>query len=64
MIAIPVDVYDKDGHLVKIEFNDMKGNHVLDALWDDAEEQTSENRIKFREWAYRLIQQKGYGLYK
>ena len=64
MIVIPVDVYDKDGNIIKIEFSDMSGKHVLDALWDESEEQTSENRTKFREWAYRLIEQKGYELCK
>lgn len=60
MIAIPVDVYDKDGNMIKVEFNEKAGDHILDAVWDDREEQTSENRIKFREWAYRMIEQKGY----
>lgn len=59
-IVIPIDVYNKDGELVKIEFNDRSGNHILDAQWDQREEQTSDNRIAFREWAYRLIEQKDY----
>lgn len=59
-IAIPIDVYNKDGELVKIEFNDRSGGHVIDAHWDPREEQTSENRIAFREWAYRMIDQQGY----
>lgn len=58
--AIPVDVYDKDGNMVKIEFNDGSGEHILDAVWDQTDKQTSENRIKFREWAYRFIEQKEY----
>lgn len=58
--AIPVDVYDKDGNLTRIEFNDGSGNHIVDAIWDPTDEQTSENRIKFREWAYRFIEQKEY----
>jgi hypothetical protein len=29
-------------------------------MWDASEEQTSENRVKFREWAYRMIKQKNY----
>ena len=62
--AIPVDIYDKDGHMVKIEFNDCSGNHVVDALWDPREEQNSENRIEFRKWAYRLIEQQGYEVKK
>lgn len=64
MKAIPVDVYDKDGNMLKIEFNDGSGGHILDALWDEREEQTSENRIKFREWSYKIIEQKGYEVHK
>ena len=58
--AIPVDVYDKDGNLAKIEVNDASGEHIVDFLWDHRDEQTSENRIKFREWAYRILGQKEY----
>ena len=59
-VAVPVDIYNKEGQLVKIEFNTTSGEHIIDAVWDDREEQTSENRVKFREWAYRLIKQKDY----
>ena len=59
-VAVPTDIYNKDGQLVKIEFTTPSGEHIVDALWDDREEQTSENRVKFREWAYRLIKQKDY----
>ena len=58
--AIPVDVYDKEGNMTRIEFNDPSGNHIIDAVWDQNDEQTSENRVKFREWAYRFIEQKDY----
>ena len=61
--AVPVDVYDKDGNMVKVEFHDGEGEHIIDALWDHRDEQTSENRTKFRKWAYKLIEQKGYTLY-
>jgi len=64
MRAIPVDIYDKDGNMLKIEFNDATGEHILDAVWDDKEAQTSENRIEFRKWAYRMIEQKGYEVNK
>lgn len=62
--AIPVDVYDKDGNMVRIEFSDGSGNHIVDALWDDQDEQTSDNRIAFREWAYRLVRQQGWEIAK
>jgi len=57
MRAIPVDVYDKDGNMTKIEVNDPSGNHIVDFLWDEREEQTSENRQRFREWAYEFLRQ-------
>ena len=56
----PVDVYDKDGNLVRIEFSSGSGEHVVDAVWDDSDEQTGENRITFRKWAYNLMRNKGY----
>jgi hypothetical protein len=61
--VIPSDVYDPKGNLIKIEFYDVKGTPVLDVLWTEGEEQTSKNRIEFREWAYKIIKQKGYVLY-
>lgn len=53
--VIPTDVYDKDGNMVRIEFHDIEGNHVIDAQWDPTDEQTSENREAFRRWAYNFI---------
>jgi hypothetical protein len=61
--TIPTDVYDKEGNLTKIEFSDGEGEHIVDVVWDETEEQTSENRIKFRKWAYTMLEQKGYTLY-
>ena len=63
MKTIPVDVYDKEGNLTKIEFSDGEGEHIVDVVWDETEEQTSENRTKFRKWAYTMLEQKGYVLY-
>jgi hypothetical protein len=61
MIVIPTDVYDKEGDLTKIEVNDRSGEHVLDFLWDPTDEQTSDNRTKFREWVYNFLEKnKGY----
>jgi hypothetical protein len=59
-IAIPVDVYDKDGNLVRIEFNDRDGTHIVDVVWDERDEQTSENRINFRKWASKMVRQLGW----
>jgi hypothetical protein len=61
--TIPVDVYDKDGNMLRIEFSDGGGEHIVDVVWDETEEQTSENRTKFRKWAYTILEQKGYVLY-
>jgi hypothetical protein len=57
---IPVDVYDKDGNLLRIEFNSGSGEHIIDALWDENDEQTGENRVSFRKWAYNFMRNKGY----
>ena len=61
--TIPTDVYDKEGNLVKIEFYDGEGEHVIDVVWDENDEQTSENRTEFRKWAYAMLERKGYTLY-
>jgi hypothetical protein len=62
--AIPTDVYDSDGNMLRIDFNDGEGEFIVQAVWDDAEEQTSENRVKFREWAYRMVKQLDYEVLK
>lgn len=62
--AIPVDVYDKDGNMIRIEFADGKGEHILDAVWDPTDEQTSDNRTAFRKWAYNFMRNKGYEVFK
>lgn len=58
--AIPTDIYNDQGDMMRIEFHDDSGKHILDALWDDREEQSSENRIEFRKWAYHMMMQKDY----
>lgn len=60
MRAVPIDVYNADGHLTKIEAQGEDGNHILDFVWDPEDEQTSENRILFRQFVYRMLEQKGY----
>lgn len=62
--AIPIDVYDKDGNMTKIEFNDANGEHVIDAQWDPTDEQTSEKREYFRKWAYNFVRNLGYEVLK
>ena len=61
MRVIPIDVYDADGNLTKIEVQDSNGDHVLDFVWDERDEQTSANRVAFRKWAYdHLEKSQGY----
>ena len=55
MRAIPTDIYDRDGNMVAIEFNDAAGEFVVEAKWDERDEQTSENRVAFRKWAYNFV---------
>ena len=55
MIAIPTDIYDKDGNLLAIQFSNEVGEFIVEAVWDDRDAQTSENREAFREWAYKFV---------
>lgn len=64
MKAIPVDVYDKEGNLTKIEVQGGDGSHIIDIVWDPSDEQSSENRVEFRKFAYRVLEQKGYEVNK
>ena len=63
-IALPIDIYDSDGNMVRIEFTDSNGKHILDAVWDDSDAQTSENRTHFREWAYKFLINQGWEIQK
>jgi hypothetical protein len=56
--VIPTDVYDKDGNLTRIDFYNEAGDFEIQVVWDDRDPQDSEHRIKFREWAYRMLGQK------
>jgi hypothetical protein len=65
MRVIPMDVYDKDGNLTHLEVTDVNGEFVMHMLWDPNDEQTSENRIAFREWAYKHLEHsQGYEVSK
>lgn len=61
--AIPTDVYDKDGNLMRIDFHDDKGEFIVQCLWDANDEQTSPKREEFRQWAYRWVKQQGWSSY-
>jgi hypothetical protein len=56
IVLIPIDVYE-DGDLVRIEFNKSDGEFVFQTVWDENDEQTSENRVLFRKWSYRIARQ-------
>ena len=58
--AIPTEIHDQDGNFKRIEFHDTNGDHIVDVLWDDHEEQTIKNRIEFRKWAYHMLSNKDY----
>ena len=60
MKVVLTDIYDKDGNLVKIDVHDMDGQFVIQIVWDENDEQTSENRKAFREWANRQLRQRDY----
>ena len=62
--TIPTDVYDKDGNMMRIDFHDGEGEFLFQAVWDDSDEQTSENRVKFREWAYTMAKRLDYEVLK
>lgn len=62
--AIPTDIYDKEGNMLRVEFHDNKGDFAFQVLWDPTEEQTSENREVFRRYAYRMAFQLGYEVNK
>jgi hypothetical protein len=60
MGIIAKDIYNEQGDMVRIEFNKENGDHIVDAIWDENDEQTSEKRIEFRKWAYHMLQNMGY----
>jgi hypothetical protein len=56
MKIIPTDVYE-NGDLIRIEFYDLQGNRIVDAVWDENDPQDSEHREAFRLWSYRVVGQ-------
>jgi hypothetical protein len=55
MKARQVEIFDKEGNLTKIEVTLENDEHLFDALWDNRDEQTHENRVEFRQWVNRQI---------
>ena len=60
MKVVLTDIFDKDGNLIKIDVHDLEGKFVIQIVWDENDEQTSENRKAFREWANRQLKQRDY----
>lgn len=52
--------YNESLDLICIEYLDAEsGAHVIDAVWDDRDEQTKENQKAFIEWADRHMEDRG-----
>jgi len=64
MNVIPLDVYDKDGNLLRIEFYDHASNFIFQSIWDENDPQDSEHREFFRKWSYKMAGQLGYEVNK
>ena len=54
--AVPTEILDKDGNLLRIEFHEQDGTHIIDAQWDMRDSQTNDNRAKFRQWCYDHVE--------
>jgi hypothetical protein len=53
-----VDIFDGKGHLLRIEAYDGNGELIIQGLWDPTDEQTADNRAKFREWFAKHVERK------
>ena len=62
MKARQIEVFNEYGDLERIEITLEDGTHLFDAVWDDQDEQTEKNRIAFREWVKRVVEQKEHTL--
>ena len=59
MIAIGHEILE-NGDLIKIEYYDVHGSHIVDVVWDENDPQDAEHRKFFREWAVKMVKQLGY----
>ena len=64
MKVIQQDIYDKQGNLVRIEVTKEDGEFLVQFLWDERDEQTSEKREEFRKWASRHLKQAGHEVHE
>ena len=56
MKLVSKEILDENGNIEAIKFTDAEG-FSIDAVWDDSDEHTEENREKLREWAHRFVNQ-------
>ena len=59
MPVTTIDIYNKEGELVRIEAYEPSGDFLMQFLWDERDEQTSDNRVEFRKWVTRQLKQAG-----
>lgn len=59
-----IDIYNKEGELVRIEVFKADGEFLMQFLWDPNDKQTSENRVLFREWVKRHLKQSGHEVHE
>lgn len=64
MAVTTIDIYNKEGELVRVEAYKESGEHLLDFQWDERDEQTSENRVEFRKWVTRHLKQAGHEVHE
>lgn len=64
MAVTQIDIYNKEGELVRIEAYKESGEFLMQFLWDERDEQTSENRVEFRKWATRHLKQSGHEVHE
>lgn len=60
MRVVPMDIYDEDGNLLRIEVTNLEGEFIIQSLWDENDAQTHENRIQFRKWTYNHLRKMKY----
>jgi hypothetical protein len=57
----PVDIYDKDGNLLRIEFLDKATNEFqFEAIWDERDPQTHQKIEEFRHWSGLMVISLGF----
>jgi hypothetical protein len=49
------EVFDEEGNVKSIEVTNGYGEHIIDAVWDERDEQTQENKDAFRAWTLKML---------